>query len=300
MSGPTGDWHTPARRHLRFCPEDEWGQCPDEPDWQTVPIVGDGLRLGATRRCFRPDTQYGGGRRSVHLLSVLEAAGSLVTRPWPQLAALLLDMALCRTSGELASYCMDLYTPSASRRALGAVAERLELTASGRTGDMLLSLSLRGRSVEANDTLAEADFDYSAIDPVPFRFARAVVQLQGQVVTGVEQLSIRVENGLAAGPSCTGLIAYLAAGQRSISVELRKLADDAALHEALREGGTLSLSMTASHPLGHVLSLALPALHPTSVDEEAEPDELARAGVNLEAGIDEAGDDITYELTLEE
>ncbi len=298
MGGPSGNWHYGRRRHLRLCREEAWGSCPDEPAWQAVPVLGDGFSLKAASPRFRPDTYYGGWRRSVHVSYLQLVSGAFVTLPWPQVAELLLDVALDRQDGELPGYCMDYYTPADPRRYLGVKADGLDVVASALGRDAEFRFALQAAAEEAAPGLEEGDFDYGGLSPVPFVFDGAVVKLDGAEVTGVEQFTLRVRNHLAAGPNRGGTIAFLAAGQRAVSVELRKLDDGDAFNAAVRSGGTLSFEAAFAHPEGHVLDLALPVLHAEESAEEAEPARLARAVLRTEAGTDEEGDDLVYAVNL--
>jgi hypothetical protein len=298
VTGPAGDWHRPPRRHLRLCREQEWGVCPPSPDWQAVPLVGDGFALRAANERFRPATLFGGWRRSVHLSHLIEVAGELVTLLWPQTAALLLGMALDREEGQPASYCADHYTPADPRRCLGVVAERLRLRAPAGRDDVELRLSLRARCEEANPALTEGGFDYSTLSPAPFAFGRAAVALDEAPVTDVEGFVIEARNQLTAGPNSGGSPAFLSAGQRAVSLELTALDDGDALSQAIREGGTLGFQADLTHPEGHTLTLALPVLHPETAETALRPGALVRSTVRMEAGTDEAGDDVTYAVNL--
>lgn len=298
MSGPTGNWHAASQRHLRLCREDDWGQCPAEPDWHSVPLTEQGLGLKATNPRFRPQTLYGGWRRHVHLSSGQVVGGRLDTLLWPQLSALLLDMALDRAQGTPHSFTTDLYTPADPRRCVGAMVERLELRRTPGRTDVSVTLHLRARAEEPNGALAPDDFDYSGLSPVPFTFGAASIRLDSETLTGVEGFALAVRNDLSAGPQCQGTISYLLAAHRAAALELTKLDDSAAVNAAIRSGGTLSFEMTLTHPEGHSLHLAMPVLHPESARETAEPGALARTTVRMEAGTDEAGDDITCAVEL--
>lgn len=298
MSGPSGDWHYGRRRHLRLCVEETWGVCPEEPDWQAVPILGDGFGLKAANPRFRPGTLYGGWKRSVQLSHFQVVRGGFVTLPWPQVAALLLDVALDRQDGELPGYCMDYYTPADPRRYLGVKADGLDVVASALGRDAEFRFTLQAAAEEPAPTLAEDDFDYSGLSPVPFLFDGAVVKVDEVEVTGVEQFTLRVRNNLAPGRNRGGAVGFLAAGQRAVSLALRKLDDGDAFNAAVRSGGAFSFEATFAHPEGHTLDLELPVLHAEESVEEAAPARLARAVLRMEAGTDEEGDDILHTVNL--
>ncbi len=296
MSAPAGQPHLPRRRHARLCREQMWGVCPDVPDWRCLPMVADGTALPLSQRHVRADGWFGGYRRALHLPGLQVAGGKLTSRLWPELAEYLLAAVLERDGTALRSYCLDLYTPAAPRRLLGVIVKRMALSA-GPEG-ALLRLDLMGRHEEANEALTPDLFDYSGLSPVPFRFRWATVTMDEDVVTDIEQVVITVENHVAAGPSRAGFAAYLAAGVRAVSVELKAPSDSAALRAALRIGDSLGLALELNHPAGHSLDLSLPALQPERVSEQVQPGRLVRETVALAASTDSAGDDITYAVTL--
>ena len=299
MSGPTGNWHTGRERHLRVCREDAWGHCPAEPEWHALPLVTPGFGLKAENPRFRPATLYGGWRRSVQLPRGQVVAGRLGTMLWPELADLLLGMALERADGTPHSFTMDFRTPSDPRRYLGAMVERLELRGRAGERDVSVHLDLTGKAEETNPSLSSDAFDYSGLSPMPFTFEAAEVLLDVGRLTGVESFALSVRNNLSAGPQGPGGITYLRAGHRDVSLELTKLDDSDAVNAAIRSGGTLSFEMTLSHPEGHSLSLALPVVHAQAAPEKADPGDLAHATLRMEAGTDGA-DDITWNVSLSE
>jgi hypothetical protein len=298
MSGPTGSWHADWERHLRLCREDAWGQCPDEPEWLSLPLTPPGFGLKAESLVFRPASLYGGWRRTVNLVRGQVVAGRLGTLLWPQRADLLLRMALERTDGTPRSYTMDFRTPADPRRCLGATVERPELIRRPGETDVSAFLDLVARTEEPHAALSPDDFDYSGLSPVPFTFDSAAIRLDGETLTDVEGFVLSVRNNLCAGPQRLGAVSYLRAAHRDVSLELTKLADSDAVNAAIRSGGTLSFEIALSHPEGHSLSLTLPVLHPESAPEAAEPGDVARTTVRMEAGVNEAGDDVTWTVSL--
>lgn len=298
MTGPAGNWHYARQRHLRVCREGVWGRCPDSPSWSVVPVFGDGYRLKATNPHFRPETAFGGYKRSVHISHIQVVGGTFVTLPWPEVAGLLLEMALERQGGALHSYCMDYYTPADPRRHLGVMVDGLDIVGTAAGRDVRFRFALQAATEEGNPGLSEDHFDYSGISPVPFAFGGATVNLDGTPVTGAEQFTLRVRNDLARGPNRAGTIGFLAAGERAVSLRLRKLDDSGAFNAALRTGGTISFEATLTHPEGHTLSLELPVLYPEEGDEEARPGTLARTTLHMEAGTDAEGNDISYSVSL--
>jgi len=298
MTGPAGNWHYAERRHLRICREATWGECPEQPAWHTVPVFGDGFKLKAGDAHFSPDTEFGCCRRTVQLSHVRQVAGGLVVLAWPQAAGLLLEMALERDATDLRSYCMDYFTPADPRRYTGVMVDRLEISAHPPRWDAVFRFELKARTEEARPALVEGDFDYGDLSPVPFRFERAAVTVSGTLLSSVEGLSVQVRNNLTAGPVRGGAVGFLIAGLRAVSVELTLLDDAGTIGDAIRGDVAMSAEATMTHPEGHTLALSVPALHPQTNPQEAEPGELARSLVHMEAGTDGAGRDITYELHL--
>jgi hypothetical protein len=297
MSGPDGNWHSARRRHLRVCREAAWGQLPEDPGWVSLPVFGDGFTLKAASPHFAPATEFGGWRRTARLGYVRRVTGAFVTLPWPEVTALLLQMALERDAAELHSYCLDFFTPADPRRYSGVMADRLEVTARTQE-DVIFRFQLVGKDEEANPALSQGDFDYSGQCPVPFRLERAALNLDGAPVTGVESFALRVENDLAEGPIRFGTVSYLLAGPRTVGLSLRSLDNSGAFNEAIREDPAVSFDARFVHPDGHELTLSLPALHVESNEPTALPGALARTVAGMTAGTDEHGDDITYALVL--
>jgi hypothetical protein len=122
--------------------------------------------------------------------------------------------------------------------------------------------------------------------------------LNDAAVTSVERFRLRVDNRLSPGPNRAGLVAFLTARQRAVSLELMKLDDGDAFNEALRSGGTFSFVASLRHPEGHSLTLELPSLHVEAGDERAAPGELAASALHMEAGTDDEGDDVSYEVEI--
>jgi len=294
---PVADAHTAERRHVRVCREENWGECPPSPHWHCVPIFGDGYQVKAADPKFRPASYIGGWRRSVHLSHFQRVRGVWRVLLYPEVAAFLLDMALERTGGELHSHCIDHYTPSDPRRHLGCVVEGATLRCDARTGAALWRMALRGKCEQENDALGEDDFDYSSLTLVPFGFDGATLDVDGSAVTDVERFTVSVVNNVLCGPSIAGQAAYLSAGQRTVSLRLTKLNDSDLFNSAIRSGGTISFSASLGHPAGWTLDLELPRLCVDESRERATPGELVTATPVLEAGVDEAGVDISYQVT---
>jgi hypothetical protein len=298
MTGPAGNWHRSEARHLRICREDVWGESPASPAWTCLPLPGNGLRMGASDVLFSPRSFLGGHAAPFHLSEGHRVAGRLEVRLRPGTADLLLSAALERTAGAMPSYCLDWYAPSGSRRFLGAMVDRMELTARGHSGQCALSLELLARSEGGGPALDVADFDYSGVNPVPFLFHGATVNLGGTTVTGVEEFRLEARNSLEPGPLRQGWISFPGYGKRKVRLELTKLASDAHLEEALRSGQELSFSVTLSHPDGHEMSLDLPRLRAEAELPLARPGRLVREAARLEAAATGNGSEIIWSVNL--
>ena len=294
----TDNRYTALHRHLRICREDAWGRCPARPSWHCVPIFGDGCKLMPAAAFFSPETQFGGWRRAVLLPELAQVRGALVCLAWPQVTALLLGMALDRTDDALSSYCLDTYTPAGPRRCLGVMAEALEVVATAEGGDVELRLSLRGRSEEATASLTEGDFTYAAVSPVPFRLQRAALSVDGAPVTSAGSMRLRIDNHLEEGPSQAGVLAFLAAGPRTVSLELTRADDDSALRDALRAGAPVAFGAVFTHPAGHTLSVALSRLYVEAGEDRAAPGAVAETVTRLEGACDSTGADVVWSLHL--
>lgn len=294
----TDNRYTALHRHLRICREDAWGQCPARPSWQCVPIFGDGCKLMPAAAFFSPETQFAGWRRAVLLPELTQVRGALVCLAWPQVMTLLLGMALDRTDEALSSYCLDAYTPAAPRRCLGVMAEALEMVTTAEGGDVELRLSLRGRSEEVNASLTEGDFTYGAVSPVPFRLQRAALSVDGAAVASAGSMRLRIDNHLEEGPSQAGVLAFLVAGPRTVSLELTRADDDSALRDALRAGAPVAFGAAFTHPAGHTLNVELPRLSAEAGEDRAAPGAVAEVVTRLEGASDPTGADITWSLHL--
>ncbi len=296
MSGPAGNWHYPERRHLRICAEGEWGACPAEPSWHAVPVRPDGFGVRAERPYFRPEGLFTGFRPSIQLPLAPEVTGTFGAPLYPEAAELLLGMGLDRQDGEPGSYCLDLYTPADPRRILGAVADRLVLGATGE--GLTLELGLIAAEEIPNDSLVEGEFDYSYLSPMPFALRRARVTVDGDALSSVERFSLTVENNVAAGPKGPDRICFLAGGRREVTVVLEKLDNTDRFSSAVRSGEGFSLEAEFSHPLGHALTVSLPALRAESNQESAAADRLARAATRARATTDGSGVDVACQVIL--
>ena len=205
MPGAPGNTHFNWRRLLSIAQEANFGVAiaggPDGAGWQIVPVLGDGMKLKAESPRFRPDTNIMGYQQSIAVHHQQVVAGAYTTLAFPQVAALVAQMAIVRdATDDLRSFTLDLFTPPDPRQYLGTVAESLALRVTG-TGDadVQLELALRARQeVEANG-LTETDFTYVG-DAIPFMFRDAVLQLEGATVTDVDEFTINIENTVSQGP----------------------------------------------------------------------------------------------------
>ena len=303
MAGPGTDAHKGWRRHVRWAQETTWGVAPLAPEWRAVPIERGVMGLKAAASLFWPATGFGGWKRSLVLPERQETAGQVEVLARPEVTRYLLGAALDRDPDpasprycDLESYCVDFYTPPDPRRYLGVVVEGLQIRA--EPDAVRLLLRLRAREEIENDALAEEDFDYEGLTAAPFALRRAAVTIAGEAALDVEGFTVTVDNSVRPGPNQGGYVAWLAAGQRSIALELTRLdcADD--FTAAIRGGGTLSFQAEFAHPDGHQMTLALAVLHPAESPEDAPPARLARASARLEAAADESGADLDWEVSL--
>ena len=307
--GAGGNVHLGARRHIRFTPEVNFGEVAGIGDWVDIPYITDGFKLKATNPRYVPDTNYGGDyRRHLHICHRLELAGDFVTLPWPQVTQFLLDMALLRGADHDLndSFVVDHFTPADPRRYTGAVAERLVISFDG-TGDGAIQLrfGLRAQYEQENNALVETDFDYSALS-TPFMHANAAIHIAGAPapVTHIDSGTITIENNVAVGPyrrlagGPFGVTDYLIAQQRTISLEFARLNNVEQVNDWIRECGYGSFQFEAFHPAGHYMHIELPVIWPSESDEDGTPSQVAKENPRFEAGVNAAGDDITYGVDL--
>jgi len=292
-----------SRRHLRLAREASWCSLPEVPDWTCVPLWEGRAALGASQSFFVPDTRYGGIERSVMLPDLQQAGGVFETLAWPELTGPLLDAALERVddpadprSGDLHSYTLDVYTPVESRRISGAMVERLELDA--RPDALRARASVRGRAETALPGLTEDAFSYADLSAGPFRLTGASVTLDEGAVSDLNSFLLVVDNDVRAVGNQAGRVAHMAARTRSVDLIVRRADISDALALALREGAAVSLDADFAHPAGHSLSIRLPALHPAELVRQAAPQRVASSNIVLHATTDQAGSDLTYQITL--
>ncbi len=307
MPGAEGSVHLGAHRHVRFCRETAFGECPAVPTWFSCPIIENGFTLKATSPRYWPNTNYGGDfRRHVAVHHQLEVTGDMLTLLWPELTEHLLRMCLDRDDDEdVYSHCLDHYTPADPRRYLGAVVERMTLAFDGTgAGDIRLTHTLRAKLEEENDALVAGDFDYSAVSAVPFMFASAEFRRNGHLIADLETGTITVENNVLAGPKrrTTGITlgthAHLLAQQRAISFESEELNNDDLHNEAIRDGGYFSLDVRLHHPDGHYAQIQLPRMVIEESAEDGTPDQIAKQSPRFEALAGPSGDDIIWGVDL--
>ncbi len=305
----TGQVHLGQSRGIRIAQEDTWGTVAAAPSWTTVPYLDNGFTLKATSPLWRPKTNIGTFRQSINLKNAMVVGGGdLRTLPIPDYLGLLLDMALLRNPADnwdLYPYTIDHYTPADPRRYLGAVAERLEIAATGdENGAVLLTLGLRARQEAENNSLAFADCDYDGTT-VPFMFKDArLITLEGMELTDVEAFTIRVDNNLSgdlyryAAGADLALLGYLLANKRTVTVELTKLDQRERINDAIRAGTNMSFHVRFTHPAGHIWEIQIPNMIPPESPEDGTPDQPAKANPRFDVGTDANGDDIVCELDL--
>jgi len=288
---------------MRWAQETTWGVAPLSPEWRAVPIERGVMGLKAAASLFWPATGFGGWKRSLVLPELQETAGQVEVLARPELTGYLLGAALDRDAdpaspryGDLESYCVDFYTPPDPRRYLGIVVEGLQIRA--EPDAVRLLLRLRARKEVENDALAEDDFDYEGLTAAPFALRRAAVTIAGEAALDVEGFSLTVDNSVRPGPNQGGYVAWLAAGQRSVALELTRLDGTDEFNAAIRGGATIAFEAEFTHPDGHEMSLELPVLHPAESSEDAPPARLALSHARLEAAADESGADLTWEVSL--
>lgn len=292
----SADVHLGMEKHTRVCLEQDWGVCPDSPDWHCLPVWGDGYGVRDRDVRYRPDTACGGWRGHVNLSRMKQPTGRWTMPLYPEAAGFVLDMALSRQSGRLSSYCIDLYAPHDSRRHTGCMVSRARLECGARNEPPLWHLWLAGREEQANADLSAGDFDYSQLATVPFRFHDAEIKIDGASTMMAEAFAVTVQNNVRTGPARLGRPAYLVAGNRQVSLELRKIADEIALSSAVREGRAVSFSAILAHPAGWALTIDLPVLHVEESAGTGGPGEPAVSSTRLQAGVDQDGVDLQYSV----
>ncbi len=288
-------------RKLRIATESSFGTVNGSPSWTVLPILGDGYKLQASRPGYKPDTNMEGYQRSISIQHSQEVTGSHTMLAWPSVVETVLDAAMSRDANDdLTSYTHDFYSPVAARRILGAVAESLTINVTG-TGDadVQFETTWRGKEETDDDSLSEGDIDYSSIGSVPFMFRDAALTLDGSTVTTVQEFSISVENNVAQGPLNGGLVAYLIAGGRDVSLDLTKVQEDEALRTALRNGNTVSFEAAFTHPLGHSMTFLFNALQVPEDEESTSRDEPTTESPTLEALKSGATDEFQYTVSLD-
>ena len=288
--------HCGRGRHARFCREDDgWAVEPAAPDWLAAPYLDNGFTLKAEAEPWLLNTNYDGGvdrSAAAAIQHAMTVAGDYTFAAWPQVTCAMLHAALDRNPADddLYSHVFDHYTPVDPRRYYGVVVERLTLRATGTgDGDVQLTAGLRGQREVEQDDLEVGDFDYTAIDAVPFMHAHSVLQLNTVDVADVEDWELTVDNVVEIGPwqphaeTDLGVVSYLVSCSREITLTLTKLNRDANLNEILRAAGQTSFEALFTHPLGHVLHIQLPRLIVPRSPEDGTPDKKARENPTLTA-----------------
>lgn len=297
---PGADVHFNWDRKLRIATESTFGEAADSPDWIELPILGDGYKVQASRPGYKPDTNMEGYQRSISIQHSQEVTGAHTMLAWPSVVEAVLDAAMDRDSDDdLTSYTHDFYSPVAARRILGAVAESLTINVTGTDdADVQFETTWRGREETDDDDLSEDDIEYSDVGSVPFMFRDAELKLEGDTVTTVQEFSISVENNVAQGPLTGGLVAYLAAGGRDVSLDLTKVQEDEALRTALRDGNTVSFEAEFTHPLGHEMTFLFNALQVPEDEESTSREEPTTESPTLEALKVGGTDEFQYTVSV--
>jgi len=289
---------------FRMVREDSYGTLPGSPTWQDVPYLEDGLDLGGAREHYRPDLNVGVGHQADQVVIPHRDTpdGALTTLPFPEIAGMLLDAGLERDpDGDLYSYQAEHYTPVDPRRYTGLVVNTLTITATGTgDGDVQFELDFMGRSQEADDSIAQSDFDYEAsLTLVPFMFRDASLYLQDEEVADIEEWTLTVENDLAEGPIIGDHRGYIEAQGRSISLEMTKVHHNDGFRQAARDGLTVVFEADFSHPNGHYMSIKIPRLFVPETSEDDTPSTLVKESPTMEAARDsEYGYDIDWGVDL--
>lgn len=318
MPGPVshGGW----RRHIRIArnaANDAYGALPAAPEWFSVPLLGDGMKVKASTPRFVPDTNYSMDyRRHVAIMSRQEVGGDITTLLWPQLALYLMDAGFLRVADaaspnnqDVYGHVIDHFTPPDPRRYYGVAVNSLRLTGTG-TGDndIQISWSCIGQREVENNGLTEGDFDYSTIDQVPFMFGHASIYIDSAYLCDVETFEITLENNIGDSPFiwnaeiAAGARCHAIANLRTISLSLSDLNNDDRFNEAIRDANNISFELLLNHPEGHIMQIILPSLYCEESDEDGTPSVQAMESPRLEARVADAGlyegEDIVYAVDL--
>ncbi len=300
MPGLAGNPHHNYDRHLRLAIEETFGVVdPTTPDWNVIPILGDGYKLFAESPRYFPEVNFGGWRRQVGIHYMHDLAGPHTMLAWPAATCYMLSAALDRDAdGDLYSYTHDYYTPTDPRRSLGCVVETLAIRVMGSgDSDVQIETAWRGQRQAKNDALAVTDYDYSGLAAVPWMFRDAVLRIEAAVVIDIAEFTLNVNNNVEAGPNTGGYTAFLEAGRRFISLDLNKCNLDDDKNALIRAGGTMSFEAIFTHPLGHILQIQLPYLAVETSDESVSETEVSKETPLLQA-LSTEGNDIIWGCDL--
>jgi len=289
MPGIIGLPHHNYDRHVRLSQEAAFGTVNPAPTWWSVPILGDGWKLKASNTPFFPETNLAGYVRTA-IQHSLVVEGGFTTLAWPEPLNYLLGMAFNRNPADydVYSHTADYLTPPDPRRYTGTVVETLAIRVTG-TGDadVQLEFGLRARQEAGLDTLVIGDYDYSDLTCVPFMFRDAHLELDAVHIMDIEEFTINLDNSVSQGPyarhvglSPFGLVAYLVAGRRSITLDIGDACKDDRFNQVIRAPGVVSFEASFFHPDGHLWQIQLPMLIVESSDETAsQSDPTKEAGL---------------------
>ncbi len=306
-SGLPGTPHPGSSRHVRMVQETDWGEVPAVPSWLVTPYLDDGMGLKARANLWTPDTNFGGAVSSrIKVPTHNNVEGDFTTALWPHHTSFLIAMAMTRLGasgeGNLNSYTVDHFTPVDPRRYLGAMARSMRLAVSG-TGDQDTRLTLGLVAAEEiahpdAETLSADDFDYDAIEVVPFLHSHSTLRISTILAVDVEQWEWASENELALGPYRSGVTTYMWAARRTTTLSLTKVNYDGDLNDALRAGVPVTFEANFIHPAGHLLQVKFPRLFVAESPEDGTPSKLAKESPRFEAAADDRGIDVKWAVDL--
>ena len=252
------------RFFVTFLDETAWGDEGAAGNEELIPVL-DGDYSIALEDPVREQQHVIGDQSSFYAVQdVRNLRGSVKVGVWPHLWERLLDLALDRTSGELASITSKMIYPGLETRIhAGLKVDALTIDGS-EGGDLMMNLDFIGRH---EDTTSEPTYPGSYVIPaIPsllFKNCRFILSLNssgamenGFLASGVQSFSISVNNNHRTGPAVEdradatedGVVAFLTAGR--INGEFRCTADfDRAAYGALqRNRYKAQLTVVGAHP----------------------------------------------------
>jgi hypothetical protein len=289
--------HSHRSRRFRLAREAAYGALPDTPDWHTVPLLPDGPGLAGRLQVQRPP---GAPAASGHVASA-QVAGEFACPGLPSSMELLLDLALARSAGgQLQSWTADACAPDDSRRLTGLVLDELTCTL-GTDGSRLNARAL-GRQEWEHSALSPADFDAPGPDLAPYALRHAQITLGGMDLSGVRELTLRVQNAVRPGPpeaepAHPRRPAWMSAGPRTVTLGLRCLAAAGPLRTLHRSGASFAVDIALQNTTGRTLSLQIATAYCRSVRRAPAATGAAECRAELAVGADAGGTDITWTAT---